>query len=80
VDLFGIFVVFVIFWWIGFFIALPFGVKTTDAPEPGHAASAPIRPRLWIKAAFATVVASLVTGAFYGVVDAGWLSLETFAE
>ncbi len=79
-DPFGIIVVFVIVWWIAFFIALPFGIKTPETQEPGHAPGAPVRPRLWIKAAIATVAGCVITGAIFGVVDAGWLSLETFAE
>lgn len=79
-DPFGIVVVFVIAWWIAFFVTLPFGVETPEVSEPGHAPGAPRRPRLWIKAAVATVAGSVVTGAIAGVVAAGWLSLETFAE
>lgn len=79
-DPFGIVVVFVIAWWIAFFVALPFGIETPEASEPGHAPGAPRRPRLWIKAAFATVAGGVITGAIVGVVAAGWLSLETFAE
>ena len=79
-DPFGIVVVFVIAWWIAFFVSLPFGVRAAENPEPGHAPGAPARPRLWRKVAIATVAGSVITGAIVGVVDAGWLSLETFAE
>ena len=79
-DAFGIIVVFLIFWWIAFFVTLPFGIRTSENPEPGHAPSAPVRPRLWIKAAIATAASVIITGAFFGVVEVGWLSIETFAE
>ena len=58
----------------------PFGIKPIENPEPGHAPGAPQKPRLWRKAAIATVAGCVITGAIVGVVDAGWLSLETFAE
>ena len=79
-DLFGILVVFVITWWLAFFVALPFGIRPIEEPEPGHAPGAPQKPRLWLKAAIATVAGGVITGAIVGVVAAGWLSLETFAE
>ena len=79
-DPFGIVVVFVIAWWITFFVTLPFGIEPPEALEPGHAPGAPRRPRLWIKAAVATVAGGVITGAIAGAVAAGWLSLETFAE
>ncbi|MFQ5784018.1 MAG: DUF1467 family protein [Alphaproteobacteria bacterium] len=61
-DAFGILVVFVIVWWLVFFMTLPFGVKTPEKVEPGHAEGAPDRPRLAIKAVAATVIAAAVTG------------------
>ena len=79
-DPFGIIVVFVIAWWLSFFVALPFGIKAAENLEPGHAPGAPARPRLWRKAAIATVAGGVITGAIVGVVEAGWLSLETFVE
>ena len=60
---FGAFVVFFIVWWLVFFVTLPFGVHPPDHPEPGHAPSAPEKPRLWIKAAITTAIAVTITGA-----------------
>ena len=42
VDAFGIIVVFVIAWWLSFFVALPFGIRPIENPEPGHAPPAPL--------------------------------------
>lgn len=50
-------VVFVIIWWCVFFMTLPFGVRPPDNPEKGHATSAPVNPRLWLKAAVTTLIA-----------------------
>ncbi len=67
-------VVFVICWWLFFFMLLPVGVRTQgearDAGEedgavvPGTPESAPVRPRLWRKAAVATLLALLALGLF----------------
>jgi predicted secreted protein len=62
-ELFGILVVFVIVWWLVFFMTLPFGVKHPGNVEPGHAPSAPDRPRLVIKVAIASAIAAALTGA-----------------
>jgi predicted secreted protein len=69
-SIFGAVVVFVIAWWLIFFMALPFGARPEQAPEEGHAARAPARPRLLLKAGVTTVLAALVTAGF------GW-ALET---
>ena len=66
---FGAFVVFFIVWWLVFFMTLPFGVRPLDEPEPGHATSAPEKPRLWIKAAITTAIALMITGAAAAAVE-----------
>jgi predicted secreted protein len=76
----SVILVFVIFWWIAWFITLPFGIKTAENPEPGHTPSAPVKPRLWKKAAIATGVSAVITGAIVAIVEAGWLSFQDFAE
>ncbi len=59
----GAFVFFFVVWWLVFFMTLPFGVRPPDEPEPGHATSAPEKPRLWIKVAITTAIAVVITGA-----------------
>ena len=61
-DAIGVAVVFGITWWLVFLMALPFGVRTPDEPEPGHATSAPERPRVALKAAITTAIAAAITG------------------
>jgi predicted secreted protein len=60
-----------IMWWLIFFMALPFGVRTADEAgverEAGHASSAPVAPRLWLKAGITTVLAGITFGIFYFV-------------
>ena len=68
-DLFGLLVVFTVTWWLVFFVTLPFGVKTPDEPEPGHAPSAPEKPRVALKAAITTAIAASVTGLAFIAVE-----------
>ncbi|MGE5145751.1 MAG: DUF1467 family protein [Candidatus Eiseniibacteriota bacterium] len=61
---------FLILWWLVFFAVLPFGVRTPDASEveEGHATSAPVRPRLWLKAGITTAIAVVLWGVFYWLI------------
>ena len=62
-------VVYIVIWWVVFFIALPFGVRSPDeageAVLPGNAASAPVRPRLWLKVGITTLVSAALWGVAY---------------
>ena len=51
-------VVFVIIWWMVLFCVLPWGVQAPKSPAPGHATSAPARPRLLLKFAITTAIAT----------------------
>jgi len=73
-------VVYLITWWVVLFAVLPWGVRPPDEPEPGHATSAPARPRLWMKFAVTTVVAAVIWLGIYGVIEAGWISFREMAD
>ena len=73
--------VFVICWWLIFFLVLPFGIQTreeagiSDEPEqPGLVASAPVKPRLWLKAAITTGIALAVTAIVVAVVRSDFMT------
>lgn len=61
-----------IIWWVVLFMVLPWGVRTAEeAGEQavdGSASSAPVRPRILIKAVATTVVAGLVWLLIYALV------------
>ena len=76
----GIAVVFAITWWLVFFMALPFGVRTPDEPEPGHAPSAPIRPRVALKAAITTAIAVGITGLAAAAVEYDVISFREWVR
>jgi predicted secreted protein len=70
-------VVYVVIWWMVLFTVLPWGNRAPEQAEPGHATSAPSRPRLLIKFAITTAVAT----ALFFVARAVILSdLITFRE
>ena len=62
-------VVFAIVWWLFFFMLLPWGVERNEAPEEGHDAGAPVRPRLVRKALAATVLAAGATAIIRWAVE-----------
>jgi predicted secreted protein len=72
----GIFVYFLI-WWVVIFAVLPWGVRTPDNPEPGHAPSAPINPHMGVKVVATTIVSAVIWVIVWYVLDSGWLSLRT---
>ncbi len=72
--------VFVIIWWLVFFMLLPMGAssyhETGTRVETGNAESAPLRPRIRLKALIATAAATLVTIPTWYLVDSGLLSFR----
>ena len=68
--------VYVIVWWLVLLTVLPFGNRAPDIAEPGHVESAPERPRMWIKAAVTTALATLIWGVIYWIIDADLVSFR----
>ncbi len=75
-TLFTGFVVYVIVWWMILVTLLPFGKRAPDTVEPGHVGSAPERPRMWIKAAVTTVIATAVWCGIYLVMENDLISFR----
>ena len=69
-------VVFVIVWWLVLFMVLPFGAQPPEQVEPGHADSAPARPRIGLKLLITTAISIVLTGAIVWVIESGWISLQ----
>lgn len=76
--------IYVVIWWVVFFAVLPFGVRTAEeagqAVQQGFAESAPVTPRLWLKAAITTVLAGLLWGVFYYAYLTGFFGLEEWVK
>ena len=57
-------------------MSLPFGVKTPDEVESGHATSAPERPMIRRKLTISTAIASVLFVIVYWIIDTGFMSLS----
>lgn len=74
---FNVGLIFLIAWWLAWFLTLPFGIKAPEEIELGHASSAPVKPRLWIKAAIATVIAAVITAIIVVIIESDWIDLQS---
>ncbi len=76
--------VYAIIWWLVFFMALPIGIRTPEeageAVTPGNVESAPVRPRLWLKAALTTVVAALIWAVYFVIAKYDLLGFRDFVQ
>ncbi len=62
-------IAYAICWWMVLFMVLPFGATPEANPAPGHAPSAPAKPRLRRKFIIASFLALLPTAAIYFAVS-----------
>jgi predicted secreted protein len=69
-------VVYILLWWWVFLMTLPFGVKSPETVETGHATSAPERPLIWRKVGVATIIAAILFSIVFMVIDSGIISLD----
>lgn len=73
-------VVFIMIWWVIFFTTLPFGNRSSyeegEAAQPGHAPSAPIKPRLWLKVGITTLISCALWGVAYYLIASETLSFR----
>ncbi len=75
----GLAATYVIVWWLALFATLPFGVRASDTAEPGADPGAPEKPRMWIKAGATTVIAAVITGAVWALVEYGVIGIRAAA-
>jgi predicted secreted protein len=75
-SIFTAIVVFVLVWWVVLFMVLPWGVRHPEEAEAGHEPGAPVNPRVWVKLAVTTVVASVISGIIYWVILADLISFR----
>ena len=72
--------IYVVIWWLVFFMALPIGARSYheagEEVEAGNVSSAPMRPRLWLKAGVTTGIAAILTLIAYFLIDSGALSFR----
>jgi predicted secreted protein len=68
----GSLMVIAIVWWLAFFVLLPIGVRSQldeGHVVPGTEPSAPTAPRLGLKAAWALVIALVVWGGLFSLIE-----------
>ena len=72
--------VYIILWWLIFFMTLPIGARSYheagEATESGNVESAPMRPRLWMKAGITTLVAAVVWAGLYFLITSGAITFR----
>ncbi len=71
----GVFI-YVLIWFVVLFTVLPWGVKVPENPEPGHAPSAPINPRIGVKLVATSLVSAIVWAIVWYVMQSGWISFR----
>ena len=69
-------VVYILAWWVTLFAVLPLWVTPAEPDDPGHAAGAPQRPRLVLKASITTVVSALIWLGIYLLVSSPLFSFR----
>ena len=83
-DLFTGLLAFGLIWWMVLFTVLPWGVRTADevgqAAEPGHATSAPVRPRMILKFTVTTAIAAALFAILWLAVDLNLLDFRALME
>ncbi|MGB8274517.1 MAG: DUF1467 family protein [Alphaproteobacteria bacterium] len=77
---FGGLVVYICVWWVVLFAVLPWGVRIADEPEPGHASSAPINPRLGLKVLVTSAISAVIWLGIYAVVVSNIISFREMAQ
>ena len=73
-------VLYILLWWWVFFMTLPFGARGLKNPEKGQVASAPEKPRLGLKMLMTSLIAMLLWGCAWLIIEAGWFSFRDWAR
>jgi predicted secreted protein len=57
--------IFLLIWFVILFAVLPWGIRQSAEPEPGHDPGAPVNPQLGRKAIITTVISVLLWGVYF---------------
>lgn len=69
---FTILLTYLVIWWVVLFMVLPFGANLPEETGAGHSSGAPARTYLGLKMLVTSVLAAIVTWAFFAF-TAGFL-------
>ena len=83
-DLFTGMLAYGLIWWMVLFTVLPWGVRSADeigqATPPGHATSAPVRPRIILKFAVTTAITAALFAILWLAVDLDLLDFRALMQ
>ncbi|HXV25503.1 MAG TPA: DUF1467 family protein [Alphaproteobacteria bacterium] len=68
--------VYAVIWWLVLFTVLPWGIRRSEQPEPGHAVEAPANPRIFLRFAITTVIATVLFGIAWWLIDSDLVSFR----
>lgn len=71
----GLFI-YVMIWWVTIFMVLPWGVRTAQNPESGHATSAPLRALIGRKFLANSALAGVLWLILYVLIDQEIITLD----
>ena len=57
--------IFLLIWFVILFAVLPWGIRQSAEPAPGHDPGAPVNPQLGRKAIITTVISMLLWGVYF---------------
>ena len=77
---FSQFAIFLLIWFVVLFAVLPWGVRQTSEPEPGHDPGAPVNPNLGRKAIITTAISLLLWGVYFYVTQILGYSLLSLSQ
>lgn len=70
-------VLYILIWWVVLFAVLPFGSRGSDMPDPVTGwRGAPARPYLGRKVIATTLLAAVVWGGAYALIQSPWISFR----
>ena len=75
-TLFSGILVYTVIWWLVLFTVLPWGVRRSEEPEPGHAVEAPSNPRIVIKFAITTAIATVLFAVAWWLIQSDLISFR----
>ena len=68
--------VYAVIWWLVLFTVLPWGVRRSEQPEPGHAVEAPSNPRILLKFAITTAIATALFAIAWWLIQSDLISFR----
>jgi predicted secreted protein len=75
-TLFSGILVYTVIWWLVLFTVLPWGVRRSQEPEPGHAVEAPSNPRIVMKFAITTAIATVLFAIAWWLIQSDLISFR----